>query len=282
MNYYERHLGDYARDTGHLSILEHGAYTLLLDRYYSTEKPIPADQVHRVARARGKDEIKAVNDVLAEFFSLVDGAWSHARCDAEIAKKETKTKAAQANGRSGGRPKKKAAGSENITQEKPTGLFMGSENETQTEPTEKLTRHQTPDTSNQSPEEIQEHALAFPARGAPVDPPSRPTKAAAACIAMRSNGLADCNPSHPELLALIDGGAGGDTFADAAAIAVAKGKGFGYALGIVKGRMADAANLASRELSAPRQSAALTGYKTARQQMIEGGAAAIFDEATHV
>ncbi len=25
MNYYERHLGDYAKDTAHLSMLEHGA-----------------------------------------------------------------------------------------------------------------------------------------------------------------------------------------------------------------------------------------------------------------
>ena len=38
MNYYERHLGDYARDTGHLSMLEHGAYSLLLDRYYATRR----------------------------------------------------------------------------------------------------------------------------------------------------------------------------------------------------------------------------------------------------
>ena len=44
MNYYERHLGDYAKDAGHLSMLEHGAYSLLLDRYYTTEQPIPADQ----------------------------------------------------------------------------------------------------------------------------------------------------------------------------------------------------------------------------------------------
>jgi uncharacterized protein YdaU (DUF1376 family) len=33
VNYYERHLGDYAKDAGHLSMLEHGAYSLLLDRY---------------------------------------------------------------------------------------------------------------------------------------------------------------------------------------------------------------------------------------------------------
>ena len=62
MNYYERHLGDYAKDTGHLSMLEHGAYTLLLDRYYSTEEGIPADQVHRIARARTKEEKDAVDN----------------------------------------------------------------------------------------------------------------------------------------------------------------------------------------------------------------------------
>src|SRR5574340_208016 len=40
MNFYKRHLGDYAKHAGHLSMLEHGAYTLLLDRYYTTERPI--------------------------------------------------------------------------------------------------------------------------------------------------------------------------------------------------------------------------------------------------
>lgn len=84
MNYYERHLGDYARDTGHLSPLEHGVYTLLLDRYYATESPIPEDQAHRICRARSKDERDAVDTVLAEFFTLLDGAWHNARCDKEI------------------------------------------------------------------------------------------------------------------------------------------------------------------------------------------------------
>ncbi len=84
MNYYERHLGDYARDTAHLSMLEHGAYNLLMDRYYATESGIPADQVHRAARARSRDEKAAVDAVLAEFFTLVDGAWRQRRCDAVI------------------------------------------------------------------------------------------------------------------------------------------------------------------------------------------------------
>lgn len=43
MNYYERHLGDYSKDTAHLTMIEHGAYGLLLDRYYGTEAGIPAD-----------------------------------------------------------------------------------------------------------------------------------------------------------------------------------------------------------------------------------------------
>jgi uncharacterized protein YdaU (DUF1376 family) len=85
MNYYERHLGDYAKDTAHLSMLEHGAYTLLLDRYYATEQGIPADQAHRVARARTKEEKEAVDVVLQEFFRLEDGVWVKGRVEEEIA-----------------------------------------------------------------------------------------------------------------------------------------------------------------------------------------------------
>ena len=41
MNYYQRHIGDYARDTGHLSLLEHGVYMVLLDYHYASEAGIP-------------------------------------------------------------------------------------------------------------------------------------------------------------------------------------------------------------------------------------------------
>lgn len=143
MNYYERHLGDYAKDTAHLTIIEHGAYCLLLDRYYSTEQGIPADQAHRVARARTKEEKAAVDAVLSEFFSLVDGIWRNGRADEEIVKAQSKIKAAQENGRRGGRPKS----DKNKTQEKPSGFSVGSENGTETK------AHQTPDTIHQTPKE---------------------------------------------------------------------------------------------------------------------------------
>lgn len=149
MNYYERHLGDYAKDTAHLSILEHGVYSLLLDRYYGTEQGIPASQAYRVSRARTDDEKAAVDVVLDEFFELVDGVWINRRAEEEIAKAKMKIKAAQENGKKGGRPKRvnhgNASGSENETEEKPSGFSPGYENETQ----EKA--HQTPDTSTQEP-----------------------------------------------------------------------------------------------------------------------------------
>ena len=136
MNYYERHLGDYARDTAHLSMMEHGAYNLLLDRYYATEQGIPADQVHRLARARTREERAAVDTVLQEFFALQEGVWTHKRADNELVKAQARIKAAQDNGRRGGRPKQNP--------EEPSGLCLGSVLETQ------VKAHQSPDTNHQT------------------------------------------------------------------------------------------------------------------------------------
>lgn len=143
MNYYERHLGDYAKDTGHLSMLEHGAYCLLLDRYYGTEQGIPEDQTYRIARAKSRDERAAVDMVLSEFFVLIDGVWTNGRAEEEITKARGRIEAAKKNGRGGGRPKKNP----DITHTKPTGLLLGSKTETQ------IKAHQTPDSRLQTPEE---------------------------------------------------------------------------------------------------------------------------------
>lgn len=97
MNYYERHLGDYARDTGHLSLLEHGAYNVLLDRYYATEHGIPADDTYRVARANSAQERKAVDRVLAEFFVLEDGLYRKERVEREIERYREKSGKASAS-----------------------------------------------------------------------------------------------------------------------------------------------------------------------------------------
>lgn len=70
MNYYKRHLGDYAKDTGWLSTYQHGVFALLLDWYYANEKAIPIDLAYRIVKARSGPERKATEEVLLAFFDL--------------------------------------------------------------------------------------------------------------------------------------------------------------------------------------------------------------------
>lgn len=104
MHYYKRHLGDYAKDTGHLSALEHGVYTLLLDWYYANERPIPPDKATRIARGNPEE----TQTVLSEFFKLSDEGWTHSYADRVIAEYNVKAERNREVGRLGGRPKPKA------------------------------------------------------------------------------------------------------------------------------------------------------------------------------
>lgn len=88
MNFYKRYLGDYARDTAHLSLMEHGAYQVLLDTYYATDGALPADpdELYRIARAMTPAERKAVDRVAGQFFAVNgDGSRHNKRADEEIA-----------------------------------------------------------------------------------------------------------------------------------------------------------------------------------------------------
>ncbi len=132
MNFYKRHIGDYLKDTAHLSLLEHGVYTRLLDVYYTREAGIPDDQAARLIGARARDELSALKVVLDEFFELVDGTWMQQRCEREIQDASTKAEANRENGRKGGRPKAKKNppdnpdGTQNETDGKPNGNPPGS------------------------------------------------------------------------------------------------------------------------------------------------------------
>ena len=98
MNYYERHIGDYLKDTAHLSLLEHGVYSRLLDVYYTRESAIPSKDVMRLVGARSKDEKAAVQTVLAEFFVMEEhGDWVQLRCEREIRRYQDKSEKARAS-----------------------------------------------------------------------------------------------------------------------------------------------------------------------------------------
>jgi uncharacterized protein YdaU (DUF1376 family) len=102
VNYYTRHIGDYLKDTAHLTLLEHGVYARLLDVYYTRETPFAPGEATRLVGARTKEEKAAVDAVLAEFF--VEGRQS--RCDREIERYQTKAEHNRTVGKKGGRPPK--------------------------------------------------------------------------------------------------------------------------------------------------------------------------------
>lgn len=86
MNYYERHIGDFIKDTLGLTMLEDGAYNRLLDQIYQTERPLPCDkkEVYRVARANSTPERKAVDYVLGKFFDLADDGYMQKRAQTAL------------------------------------------------------------------------------------------------------------------------------------------------------------------------------------------------------
>ncbi len=121
-------MGDIQAKTGHLSLAEFGAYDRLLDHYYATEQGLPGDldACCRIARAMSRDERKAVESVLMQFFTLTGALYTQGRTEEMIAEARPKIAAAKANGAKGGRPKKNPA----ETRQKPTGFPK----ETQDEP----------------------------------------------------------------------------------------------------------------------------------------------------
>jgi uncharacterized protein YdaU (DUF1376 family) len=84
--YYRFFVGDYLRDAGHLSLLEHGAYRRLIDLYMSGGGPLPFDmpRLYRLLHATSKEEQAAVQVVVEEFFRMDGGCLRHKRCDREI------------------------------------------------------------------------------------------------------------------------------------------------------------------------------------------------------
>lgn len=125
---YSHHLGDYATATAELTMLEHGAYRLLLDHYYRTERALTLDlpRLYRVCGAVSEAEQAAVQAVLAAFFENTGTAFEHRRCEEELAAYRAVAERNRINGKAGGRPPKDKA------QQKPTGFSVGSPAGTET------------------------------------------------------------------------------------------------------------------------------------------------------
>ena len=127
MHYYKFNIADYRKDTGHLSTIEHGIYRQLIDWYYLDEQPIPEETQVVIRRLRlGIEEVKFLQNVLADFFVLSKTGYKHKRIEVEIKDYQEQVEKNKNNGKLGGRPKK--------TQSVISGLLDESQNNPNQEP----------------------------------------------------------------------------------------------------------------------------------------------------
>lgn len=147
MNFYKHFLGDYARDTKGLSMIEHGAYRVLLDHTYATEQPIPnpLPELYRIAGAMTAPERKAVEKVAERFFPVNgDGRRHNKRAEEEIGKHRQQVEHNRTVGALGGRPRKKP-------DENPSGLPGANPDGTRDEPGDNPSHSQKPEKTKASP-----------------------------------------------------------------------------------------------------------------------------------
>lgn len=84
MHYFKRNIGDYHKKAGRLSMIEHGAYTLLMDACYDREQFPTLEQAYDWCWARTDDEKNAVEFVLEKFFVFQDGVYFQSRIAEEL------------------------------------------------------------------------------------------------------------------------------------------------------------------------------------------------------
>ena len=268
MHYYQHHIGDFVRDTSRLSDAQSMAYLRLLWAYYDKEQPL-ANSVEKLAFQIGASE-KDVGLILEHFFKLdtEENVWRHKRCDAEIeaykAKEEKARKSANArwgNKSSASKAQKTSSKDAQTVQPQCERNANASKSDANQEPITKnqepinththtsLLREDVPAQNRSACFETPSQAVLENPEPSPEPPPPPPEKpmlpsmAGAICVALKSQGIFDVNPSHPTLRALVDAGVGVDVFVQAAQTAVGRAKGFAYVLGIVKGQMAEAVKL---------------------------------------
>jgi uncharacterized protein YdaU (DUF1376 family) len=266
MNFYEHHIGDYAEATAHLTFVEDAAYSRLIRKYYSTEKPLPVDvkAVQRLVGARSKDEREAVEAILNEFFELRDDGWHNERCDFEIKnylagepEREAKRANEQArlkNHRDERSRLFKELNEAGLHAPWNTGIkelremvSKSRKGKTETPPATQpktalpplpATAPETPATATQiplptthNPDSNSNNTHSTP------EVISEPSMQGRVCVELQKLGIMHVNPCNPELLELIEKGISINDFIAAGVDAVNKSNfSFNYVIGIVRNR----------------------------------------------
>lgn len=140
MHYYNFNIGDYAKDTSHLTDMEDLTYRRILDLYYDSEKSIPRD-LRQVARRVRSDE-ETVSTILQEFFQETEEGWIQERCERDI----RAYKAMQEGGKKGAEKRWKK-GADKGKDKEGNRAAIGGASPPQTPPN----TNQEPITNNQEP-----------------------------------------------------------------------------------------------------------------------------------
>lgn len=212
MHYYKRNLGDYAKKAGRLSMLQHGAYTLLIDACYDREQFPTMDEAIDWTWASSTAEIEAVQFVLTKFFTLMpDGRYVQSRIEEELRDYQ-----------------EMAAKNKRIAEERETNRKGKPTNRARTV-------NETP--PNQEPLTINQEPLTNnPPQPLPESEPLRELRPEVALsIAFRQCGI-KTQPGNPKLLELAKQGVAIDTVKAACeeAKSVKPDAGFGYVLAIIE------------------------------------------------
>lgn len=178
MNFFKLYIGDYQRDTAHLSVTEHGAFLLMLQHYYATEKPLPIGKaLHRMLRAQDRTEREAIDVVSTQFWRETPDGLVNDRADAEITKAHAQ---ADTNAR--------------IAREREDRRKAARK------PDEQSTNRATNDQPNHSHNHSQTPSELNTSEASPPHPPAAPSGPADAAAPSAPPDLPDC--PHAELQAL--------------------------------------------------------------------------------
>ena len=157
VNFFKLYIGDYQRDTAHLSITEHGAYMLMLQHYYATEKPLPIGKaLHRMLRATDKAERDAIDAVAAQFWTTTEAGLVNERADRELTKADAQAETNRriANEREAARKAAREQHEKSTNRGKKNSSPAGSDDEKQREKSLESARNQEVDAAHNESEGI--------------------------------------------------------------------------------------------------------------------------------
>jgi uncharacterized protein YdaU (DUF1376 family) len=236
---------DYLGDTMHLTTVQHGAYLLLLLACWKAGGALEDDEAQLSAITRlSLQDWKKNAPVLRRFFAEANGQLEHGRVIAELSRAKELSEKRSTIGKKGGRPPKaKQSGDELGDTDQPNG----NQTETNRFPEGKANPKQNETPSPSPSTNVDTGSLRSPR----ACEESETLTAGEVCKAMKRAEVGDVNPGNQTLRTLIDAGATLDEFTGAAAKAVAEGKGFAYALGIVRRDREQAAQMAAGLLRGP-------------------------------